>query len=377
MLPGVWLLATVWALGGVVRAGMQSRAAELLYAYWVYRLDVEVSSAQYVADELAKPGRDSKAPPPDPNEARPWMVANPGPGGWNEPGDWRSGVVDTSKPGLNFHGFVRGTAQSGFGIQYGRLEGQRRVADPWAPRLSEIQDIMRFPFDDGTPLGDINNVKDKFRYSYRGFKLEDLLGRLSERVRNEPAGSYFKFDNVLTILAKRASDLYAKNPAVAGDYFERMIDNLQDGRLVRKMEQAPFKIRAAWKFCEAIDLKENKQGPKLFESDIKTRTVTIALGAFEGMSYQDFDVTRTVKGLENRMDEKDEKFRIKLAAALEKEAKVWKEKYSWDSNGEIHGTVINREKELQKALTKQLAGEGRRPALGCGYPQAKGWGETR
>ena len=376
MLPGVWLLVTVWVLGGVVRAGFKSRAAELLYAYWVYRLDVEVSSAQYIADELAKPGRDPKAPPPDPNEARPWMVANKAQGGWNEPGDWSSGIIDTSKPGLNFHGFVKGTAQPGLGIQYGRLEGQRRVADPWAPKLNEIQDIMRFPFDDGRPLDDINNDRGDYRYSYKGFDLDSLYGGLGETAKDGPPGRYFKFDNALTILAKRASDLYAKNPALARDYFRLMREALRDGRLARRMEEGSFKIAAAWKFCHAFDLKENKQRPKLIEADIKTKSPKILVGAFKGMSYKDFDVSSTLDGLKKISDKT---FREKLIKALEEECKDWDTKYNWNSNGEIHGRIIVREEELEKALKMQLNEKGPAPptALGCGYPAAKGWGETR
>ncbi|KAK5652625.1 hypothetical protein OQA88_10218 [Cercophora sp. LCS_1] len=251
------LLAPLWVLNGsLVAANYDSRGPEVEFFYRAYRMDVDVSVAEFLAD----PKNAGK----DPNVEKPWKLGR-NIAGINYPEDWPgTNTVPRGVYGLNFHSWAAGVDKGGY---YGRTAARTRIADPMDPDFKAAfadvktdgktydeprRNIMRlqpesFNLDPYNSDGEFDDPDSLRKYSWTGMNPNFLLGDLNKAKRGAKLGDYFEFDNLLGLTAKRCSELYEKNPTVAGPHYAKMAHALEQAHLGRQMESRAYKITGAEK----------------------------------------------------------------------------------------------------------------------------------
>lgn len=342
----VLLCAGLWP--ALVRAGAEVRGVEILLFYNAYRLDVEVSAA------LAKDKKE------DPDQS--WKIAKQA---FNLPSDFADGKVDTSKLGANFHAFTGGTASMG----YAKATGLGKIADPWNPTWQEVKDIVKW-----TPIPKGN------QYSYGGFNVQSMLGDLAGGQPNSvpttngkrTKNSFFDFDNMLAIIGKRCSDLHALKPDIAKPYMERMAQLSDLANEGRAKESAQFKITDIKKALIEKYKQFEKKNPGTISGAVKTKKAT----SKNFGDYQDLDVDRTLKGIQNVAGKnaaviKTEFERLSMAymtASTAETIQAVKDVDGLDAQTKDHLRVRVQEQVLGRAIIKQIGGT---PASACNFPGVK------
>lgn len=266
-------------LGRLVQAGEHSRASETLHLYWAYRLDVEVSSAEF------------------PDEETPWKLGSKETSP-NDPADWPNGQLDTSRRGMNFHAFLRANAKG----YSGQNRARSRIADPWNPTLLEVKGIASWPRDDGIPL-DPNSSGNRF--SFNGIAIPTLLGVLNDDPKKRD-NTYFQWDNILAIVAQRTSQLYEMNDEIGQEYYDKMHAAMRESRISRRLDSGPYKkqkvgqLLQVWLNLQPAQYKPelNKvskglKGPFLKEFDPQPRVRPDESAMFVNAPYQDMDWAAT------------------------------------------------------------------------------------
>ncbi|KAK4211738.1 hypothetical protein QBC37DRAFT_389408 [Rhypophila decipiens] len=266
------LFSSLWVLSGsLVVANTDTRALELEYNWWAYRMDVEVSTAEF----LSKPENAGK----NPNDEKPWQLGRNIKAS-NLPEDWPRGPPIPGF-GLNVHAYTAGIAKGDYGRVAARtLPG---MDDPWNPDfraayvekkdangnyVGEPRTIMRLPRDSGPALDPINsdgtfaNEKSPNKYSFQGFDPDAVLGPLNG-AKGVAAGNYFQLDNQLAIVAKRCSQLYQKNPDLARPYYEKMARALENAQRIRLLESRGFQIESAKTWLKQYEDKNKIKGAPL------------------------------------------------------------------------------------------------------------------
>ncbi|KAM7192237.1 hypothetical protein V8F20_008939 [Naviculisporaceae sp. PSN 640] len=302
------VFSALWFLNSFVSANIDTRALEIAFAYEAYRLDVEVSVAEFLAD----PKNEGK----DPDVEKPWKLGRDIPAK-NEAADGPNGMgTSPRRYGLNVHAFCAGVSKKEF--EYGRIAARARIADPWAPDfraaymetkdangryVGEPRTIARLPRDNGVPLdpikpdGSFADEDSKNKYTWGGYNPTTVLGDLNA-AKGKTQGNYFQVDNVLGILAKRASELYQKNPTVARPYYERMAVLADEAAKIRKIENQGNQAAAFRKYLEQYE-KKNKVKNNLISGNpdlIKTRvrTMDTVAGSWcSGWKYREIDIEAT------------------------------------------------------------------------------------
>lgn len=350
-------LLLLW-LTALAEAGRHARGLELLFFYNCYRLDVEVSVAQWLADN---PGKT----PAEANAARPWSMAkNAEIPNFPEDADPPGGP---QRYGMNFHTFAVATESNE--SRYARLEGRAQIADRWMPKPQEVVGIARWPFDNKSiKMGpDPDNKKDPNRYSYRGFDTIKMLGTLNAKPGALKNDDYFNFDNMLKIVSQRAKDLYERNPEIGRPYFENMVKCLKEAQVARRMEAAAFRKKGVWYHLQKLDAEENKKTRQLSASWMESSKIKIKGSestVFKNWEYEDLDVRKTAERMEKRISPG---FYVKVLQRMNHVADNWQSANpeNWDPEARGHAVVATQEKVLVKKMRQQIA-DGGNPA-GCGW----------
>ncbi|OAA54597.1 hypothetical protein SPI_08843 [Niveomyces insectorum RCEF 264] len=287
----------------VALAGQEVRGFEFLSFYNAYRADVEVT--------LAAGGEE---------------------GGWRflkkcvpMELDFPGGVLDTSKKGCNFAGFMRSAMENA----PTRQTAFDKIHDLWAPTNDEVRDMHKWP-----PLtdGDHNGARISVR---------DFFG--------DPKGPSEPWSDTYSRIGKRLSDLHTLKPDVAKPHLDRFRENLEYARYGRDREAAGFQIDTLKKKLRDID--------RTATGMVKTKKAVAKLGWSTG--YDRIDKDATCKGFTLGAQKKAD------AIAL---TEGFAEKYASGEYGEqnrLHMDVINTQKSLRAAIKKKLQGTA---ADLCGFP---------
>lgn len=291
----------------LVGANYDSRGPEVEAFYRAYRMDVDISVAEFLAD----PKNEGK----DPNVEKPWQLGRDLTT-QNEDLDWPKGNRPSTFYGLNFHAWAAGTARSG---GYGRIEARTRIDDPVNPDFKAAfgdkkdadgnyvdprRNIMRLPRDSGYPLDQIapdnsfKNDKSVNKWSWDGFDPNGVLGGLNQAKKGTTKlGNYFEFDNILGIVGKRCSDLYQKNPTLGKAHYEAIASAFDQARLGREMESRIYQKAAAIKVLEKYELDKKLQKGTISRRagilKMAPKTVKTTGSWYEGWKYEVLDIKKT------------------------------------------------------------------------------------
>ncbi|KAL1838071.1 hypothetical protein VTJ49DRAFT_3091 [Mycothermus thermophilus] len=310
------LLAPLWLLSGsLVSAGYDARGPEVEFFYRAYRMDVDISVAEFLADPKNKDK--------DPNVEKPWHLARHLSQTLNDDADWPKGGKPDKFYGLNFHAWMAGVSQSG---KYGRNAARQRIDDPVNPDfkaafadtkdadgnyLEPRRNIMRLPPDGGWALDPINpdnsfkNDKSEKKWSWTGFDPNGLLGGLNKSKKGNKLGSYFEFDNILGIIANHCSELYKKNPDVGKPHFEAMAEALKHAQLARKMESSKYQTEAARRVLQQYDSDIKRPGTVSGNKNaLKTtgKKIVSSNAWFPGWKYDMLDIEKTRKNWPSNLE---------------------------------------------------------------------------
>ena len=427
MRPSSLLIGPLWLLlSDVAMAGYNSKSAEVEFFYRAYRMDVDVSSAELLA-EAEKEGRVA-----DPDVEKPWKIGRDIKGE-NMEDDWPDKDVKAQEDkkkryGLNFHAFVTGA--QGTTSSYGRAAARKKIKNPWEPPLSvwadtrkgesysgERNNIARLPRDDGKPLQDLDDTTNdpiqskqnlaKKKWSYEKLDPALLFGGLNKATGYD--ADYFDFDNMLAIIAKRASELYQKNPTVAGPHYEAMIKAADEAKLGRDLDGEKFKIGDIEKLMRRYMVDQQKLGAASVSKDqIKTTVETAPKTSvlFKKWKYSKFSPEETLKHLAsgkanfprgdqikgkvngvvggpygyrhvNELFARFEHYTNDNMSGLfmlrDRNGKIMQDKdgdraddlFSQTSN---HRTIVKRQSVLADSMRAQVRGGGNPNAPGCNWP---------
>lgn len=318
------LLAPLWLLGSsLVAANYDSRGPEVEYFYRAYRMDVDLSVAEFLAD----PANKDKTPE-EVNAAKPWQLGR-NIKAQNEDADWPKGDRGKYEPiyGLNFHAWLRGAQKSD--SHYGITEARKRpgMENPLNPdfkaAFADVKEldgdgnlvykeprnnIARLPREDGRALEPMdpkdNSFKTKksdYKYSYTGLNPQEIFGGLNEYRGGKP-GNYWEFSNMLGVVAKRCSDLYERHHAseVAQNHYKAMARALKQGQEARRIESRKFQVLATYTKLEQYEKKKNLQVGTIskFPDILKTTPVVSPSGPddwYPGWKSEEVDIKGTKK----------------------------------------------------------------------------------
>jgi len=224
----------------------------------------------------------------------------------NEAADWPSGVKDESKYGMNFHAFCKSTNNQA----YGRVEGRKRVKDPWNPTLEEVKDISRWPYDpeDGKTLATDQEIADDKKAhpdprkskipgwkktSFNGFAPTKLFKGLALKDWNKQ----------LETAAKWASEQYEKDPQVGKPHLTKMAEATREAQVARKIDSGDYQSQRVWQMIENWNKLQAKNAfsSKLTKAMIIEKTDTIKSSEstlFAGKKYQNVDPEGTAAALQ-------------------------------------------------------------------------------
>lgn len=184
------LFTQLWLLcGSLVAGGYDARTLEVEFFYRAYRLDVEVSVAEFLAD----PNNAGK----DPNVEKPWKMAR-NIKSYNQPEDWPDRRIPSRLYGLNFIAWLYGVEADHW---HGREAARQRITDPVDPDffaafadekdekgnyIEPRRSLSRLPRDDGIPLAPLKEnsaeLADKkqssYKFSYNSLAMHRVLGDL-------------------------------------------------------------------------------------------------------------------------------------------------------------------------------------------------------
>lgn len=305
------LVARLWVLGSsFVAANYDSRGPEVEFFYRAYRMDVDISVAEF----LANPENEGK----DPNVEKPWQLGR-NLKTQNDDLDWPKGGRPHPFYGLNFHAWMAGVDAQG---KYGRAAARSRIDDPVDPDFKAAfgdekdangnyveprKNIMRLPPNDGRALDPIRpdnsfaKPRSLNKFSFTAFNPNEIFGGLNKATKGMNPGNYFEFDNMLGIVAKRCSDLYEKNPAVGKAHYQAMTDALRNAEEGRRMESRKFQVEGAYKVLEKYETSKHlKEGTisrqkNILKTKTKVEPTTKSGSWYPGWKSEKLDLSATKK----------------------------------------------------------------------------------
>lgn len=419
----ITLLSPLWLLtGSLVVANYDSRGPEVEYYFRAYRMDVDISVAEFLKDP-ANAGK-------DPNVEKPWALGKHLTTA-NEDADWPNGGRPKQEYGLNFHAWMKGVDSEG---RYGRNAARARpgMSDPFDPdfkaAFADIKkmekdhngndvavtetrnNIMRLPLDSAMTLdtmdkyGKFVNDNSQNKYSFSKFDAVQLFGTLNKWEKGKPLGKYFTFDNMFAIVAKRCADLYERNPEIGKPHYTKMTKALKQAQHARRMDSRAYQLEVTQKVLKDYEISQKLNSGTVNQPGILKTRGKLTSADSEGSWFpgdpwktQELDIEKTKKDWPKSLakhkealfgnNEKDpaKKTVGKIGEFAERWAKG--DLTFIDKKGELkpekgmasnyeHLQVIRAEERLEKSMKAQMKDpNGSKGAAKCEWFDPKGPGD--
>lgn len=323
-------LLSLVGLAALVRAGKETRGAELLAFFEGYRIDVEVNGAD--GAKLAKGCQPIEA-------------------------DFEDGVIPDGQRGCNLWGFMRRVGDPPFrpgemiadpNVPDGendppRVRGFSLVADANSPTVQEVRNMYKWGPDPYSKILPKQMFPDDFE----------------EKGRNN---RYFDFHNMQALLGKRIDELSTEDMDKARPHMEKIDVCLEWAAEGRRKDTAKFKITAAKAVLESFKI----QGKPYVGKTVRSNVARNHFGRWEEM-----DTDKTVANIKKTKLDRDLEKAKEAMRTFEKDyrngnLRQYKNKGNPIGGGGSavdHGNTADASAKLRAAVQKRLAGEA------CEWPE--------